>query len=144
MANLRKNRVSAIAVRKDFNSLLPLLRKTISRSLLYLGKNQVEVSIILVPLRSISKLNKIYRGKNKPADVLSFGMPEDFVMPKTKFRPIGEIYLSPEYIKKKKEDIIFLAVHGLLHLLGYDHLKKGDMIEMQRKEQFLMKKLKIN
>lgn len=130
-----------MALRKDFSSLLPLIRNVASRSLFYLGKNQVAISIYLVPLATIAKLNRTYRDKNKPTNVLSFQMPKDFILPKMKFCPIGEIYLSPEFIQKKNEDITFFTIHGILHLLGYDHKKKSDMIEMQREEKRLMKRL---
>ena len=54
-------------------------------------------------------------------------------------RPLGEIYLGPDYIRRHGEDLSYMAVHGLLHLLGHDHTEKGERLRMERKERQIMK-----
>ena len=83
-----------------------------------LGK-KYELSVILVGKKEIQKLNKEYREINKPTDILSFPLSDDF----------GEIYINPEMTKleAKKFDrkydnfFAFLFIHGLVHLKGFDH-----------------------
>ena len=141
------NKVSVTALHRSFKVLCPMLQHRARRALFYLGLSGVYLEIYLISSVAMRKLNKTFRKKNKVTDVLSFEMPKPFILPKLPLRPIGQIYLAPKYIKrhigKNHADINFLLVHGLLHLLGYDHVRKGDMIKMQRKEEFLMTKLKI-
>ena len=48
--------------------------------------------------------------------------------------PLGEVYLNPGYIKKEGEKLEYMLIHGLLHLLGYDHKRRNDIIIMEKKE----------
>jgi len=73
-------------------------------------------------------------------NVLAFPAPKNFPRPDQGGRYLGEIYLNPDYIKKHGEDLIFMFIHGFLHLLGYDHKKKDDRIAMEKKERELLKK----
>ena len=86
----------------------------------------------------MQSLNKRFRGKNKPANVLSFMAPKNF--PGNK---LGEVYLDPIYIERHREDLNLMLVHGVLHILGYDHEKKSDRIKMEKKEAKLLRKLNI-
>ena len=78
------------------------------------------MSVAIVESKKSQELNKIYRGKDKPANVLSF-LEKEF--------GLGEIVLCPQEIEKdaKKYDILFqqalalMLIHGMLHLLGYSH-----------------------
>lgn len=89
-------------------------------------------------------------------NVLSFPAPKDFVRPDLKQKPLGEIYLNPGYIAKEAWKITppaggwrleiplplaFMLIHGFLHLLGYDHIKKNDSIKMEKKERGLLEKV---
>lgn len=103
-----------------------------------LGKKNISVEILLTEGRLMKFLNKRFRGKNKAADVLSFEEPKEFVSPKSKNRNIGEIYINTRY---KIQDTKYLLIHGLLHLFGYDHKKKSDIIKMENKEKLLASKL---
>ena len=67
--------------------------------------------------------------------------PKGFVLPSKTYKDLGEMYIAPDYIKTKKEDINFLLIHGYLHLLGFNHNKKSDTITMQSKEQKLLREL---
>lgn len=87
-------------------------------------KNPVEVNLIIVGKTRIQKLNNIYRKKNKPTDVLSF--PIDITNPKqlqaTSYKLIlGDIYICPQMVDEGELKNTFL--HGLIHLIGYDHEK---------------------
>lgn len=77
-------------------------------------------------------------------NVLAFPAPKGFPHPDTNLKPLGEIYLNPDYIRKNKEGLGFMFVHGFLHLLGYDHKKENDRIKMEKREAELIKKLLKN
>ncbi len=96
------------------------------RILAILGQKQVELSLALVGNREIQQLNARYRKKNRPTDVLSF--PSGELLP-TGTRILGDVVISVEQAtaqararkKTLEEEIIALLIHGVLHLLGYDH-----------------------
>jgi rRNA maturation RNase YbeY len=71
-------------------------------------------------------------------NVLSFPHPQNFPRPDVKQIPLGEIYLNPKYIEEHEENLVFMLIHGFLHLLGYDHIKKSDRIAMEKREQELL------
>lgn len=141
MLSRREENLSVMALRRDFIRYVKPVKTVAKKAIFYLGGNDQTVHIYLVPLATIKHLNKTYLGKDKATDVLSFGVSPKIVRPKGMPKSLGEIIISPEYIKQHKEDMAFMVVHGLLHLLGYNHLKSSDMIEMQKREKLLMKKL---
>ncbi|MFA5228212.1 MAG: rRNA maturation RNase YbeY [Candidatus Paceibacterota bacterium] len=110
-----------------------LIRKAV-RIVLKEEKVEFPLSIAIVDSEEIKKLNYCYRKKNKATDVLSFG--ED----------INEIVICPEEIKKNGEnfskELKEVIIHGVLHLLGYDH----ETTEKEAKRMFNKqdKYLKIN
>lgn len=110
-----------------------------------------EVSILFTDDNEIKKLNSKYRGKNKATDVLSFAQQEaDF--PKSDFVLFGDIVISFETAKRQavvygtrfRDEILRLLVHGVLHLLGYEHerVSRKTALEMRRKEEMLLTFLK--
>lgn len=101
-----------------------------------LKEEQVEHSIfniIFVTNEEIHQLNLEYRGIDRPTDVISFAL-EDVSDIEMEVRVLGDIYISidkareqaKEYGHSFKRELCFLAVHGLLHLLGYDHMEKDE------------------
>ncbi|MEK7464402.1 MAG: rRNA maturation RNase YbeY [Patescibacteria group bacterium] len=114
------------------------IKRALERALKYLKKKGSLLEVYLINGREMRFLNKEFRGKDKSTNVLSFGEPKKFPHPETDFDYLGEIYLDPKYIKNKKEDPTFLAVHGLLHLLGYTHKRRRDTMKMQKYEQKLL------
>lgn len=72
-----------------------------------------------------------------PLHVLAFPEPRGFPRPPGTPRPLGEIYLSSDIARSNPGQFVFLFVHGLLHLLGYDHKKNRDSIEMETLEKRL-------
>ena len=98
----------------------------------YLGAEKIELT--LTDNASIQALNREHRGIDSPTDVLSFPLE------RVPFAPLGEMVISVEYAKQRAseyghgldDEIALLYIHGLLHLLGYDH--ETDDGQMRRKE----------
>ena len=98
-----------------------------------LGK-RYELSLTFVGAAHIAKLNKIYRNKTKPTDILSFPLSEQE----------GEIYICPSETRKaaplfgRKYDnfMAFLFIHGCVHLKGYDHSATMEAIEARLRRRF--------
>ena len=119
--------------------------------------SKVEVSILLTNDKEINALNLEYRGKDKPTNVLSFPnltQNELKLLPKNAPYPsmLGDLFLSFETLleesnSEKKpflDHFNHLVVHGMLHLLGYDHESDDDAEYMQEKEISILKTLCIN
>lgn len=120
--------------------------------LLFVGKEEAipsgaELSISFVNNKEIKELNHLYRGKNEVTDVLSFALQEteeNQVVIKDANIPyvLGDIVISldkakeqsEEYNHSMKRELAFLSVHGLLHLLGYDHMNDIEEKEMFSKQ----------
>lgn len=104
-------------------------------------------NIIFVDNKKIKELNKEYRNIDKETDVISFALEdekeENIYLEK---RMLGDIYISVDKAKSQAHDyghsltreISFLAVHGLLHLLGYDHMNKNDEEIMFSKQELIL------
>ena len=96
--------------------------------------DNLEFNIIIVDNTYIHKLNKEYRGIDRPTDVISFALEDNKDFVTIDHRVLGDIYISLdkareqaiEYGHSLKREICFLSVHGFLHLLGYDHMEKED------------------
>jgi len=105
---------------------------------------KVYFSILLSNNRNIKKLNKLFRNKNKHTDILSFPFHQK---KKTKEIYLGDIIISFNYINKPKnlsvydfkEKVVKIFIHGFLHLLDFDHIKKKDYIKMFNEEQKIFK-----
>lgn len=100
-------------------------------------KPKGDIEIFVVSGRRMHRLNKQFLGKDRSTNVLSFPKPKKFPGPKW-----GEIFLDPAYIRSHQEDLSLMLVHGILHVLGYDHKTKRDRIKMEKREQSLLKGLK--
>ncbi len=107
------------------------------RALRKLKKGKAGVDVYLVSDKVMKALNRKFRGKNRPTDVLSFPEPKKFPHPETKEKYLGEIYLALAYIRRTGGNPEALLIHGLLHLLGYTHKKRSDRIRMEKLEQKL-------
>ena len=119
-----------------------------------LAKEQVKngvLNVIIIDNDMIHKLNKEYRGIDRPTDVISFALEDDDTFIKLDERILGDIYISidkvyeqaKEYDHSFKREISFLTVHGVLHLLGYDHMVKEEEIIMFQKQEQILEELKI-
>ena len=110
-----------------------------------------EVSLVFVDDDYIHGLNAQYRGVDAPTDVLSFAMQEGDPMPGPDEENIilGDVVISlqaaerqaGEYGHSFRREAVYLTVHGVLHLLGYDHLNKDDRAIMRQKEEGVLSRL---
>ena len=113
--------------------------------------DNVMFNVIIVDNPRIHEINKEYRGIDRETDVISFALEDDKSFNRTDIRILGDIYISldkvisqsEEYGHSFKRELFFLALHGLLHLLGYDHMKKEDEIIMFGKQEEVLKKYGI-
>ncbi|AUZ27132.1 rRNA maturation RNase YbeY [Bacillus subtilis] len=114
-------------------------------------QDQAEVSVTIVTNEDIQQINKEYRGKDAPTDVISFALEEEgegeIEIVGAEIPPVlGDIIISAdrtreqaeEYNHSFKRELGFLAVHGFLHLLGYDHMTKEEEEEMFTKQKDLL------
>ena len=110
----------------------------------------VEFNIIFIDNPRIHEMNLTYRGVDRPTDVISFAL-EDNKTIELGVRLLGDIYISIDKAKEQatsyghslRREISFLAVHGLLHLLGYDHMTKEEEKVMFQKQEELLQKFQI-
>ncbi len=118
------------------------IKRVIDIAIKHQKLDNLEFNIIIVDNTYIHELNKNYRGIDRPTDVISFALEDDKSFIHTDFKVLGDIYISldtakrqaEEYKHSLKREISFLSIHGLLHLLGYDHMVKEDeekMFELQ-------------
>ena len=97
-----------------------------------------EFNIIIVDNEKIHEINKEYRHIDRETDVISFALEDNQDVSYDDFRLLGDIYISidrvisqaKEYGHSELREICFLATHGILHLLGYDHMEPDDEKEM--------------
>ena len=97
-----------------------------------------EFNIIIVDNKKIHEINREYRNVDRETDVISFALEDNMDIKYDNFRLLGDIYISIdkcysqalEYGHSKVREICFLATHGILHLLGYDHMEASDEKEM--------------
>lgn len=124
------------------------IRRAVCATLVHEGfYKDSEVSITFCDNAYIKKLNKEFRGKDKPTDVLSFPMydfaSEAELIPEDETVPLGDIVISLERAREQAkeigntflEEVAFLTVHSMLHLLGYDHERGAEDEEAQCKAQ---------
>jgi probable rRNA maturation factor len=81
----------------------------------------------------------IVGNKLMPKNVLSYPADPKFPRPDLHEPWLGEIYINPIYIKEHDENLVYMLAHGMLHLLGYDHIRSRDRMKMERKEKELLK-----
>jgi len=142
---------------KEFPDIKEFLKNVLKKSLNYIKETEkddfFEISVSIVNDEEIQKINWNYRKKDKPTDVLSFSQIEGEDFPKIKDEPLilGDILISYETCKRQSieyehsfyEELLRLVVHGLFHLLGYDHERSlEDEKIMQEKEQKLIEYIK--
>ncbi len=135
-------------VRNEINIVAPrgykgFLKKLAYKILAVSDRSPAEIGIILTSDEEIRKLNREYRGKDKPTDVLSFPIDEyiDGVW------IVGDIVISIDRAKEQaegdlKDEIKRLVVHGFVHLMGYDHeLGEEEAILFEKIERSILEKL---
>ncbi len=119
-----------------------------------------EVSLVVTDDEDVHRLNKRYRGKDRTTDVLAFALREEkpasssnmnaghaFVLPQDGIHRLGEVVISYPQAERQagennnsvEDEITILIVHGLLHLLGYDHIKTTERTRMRLREQRILR-----
>ena len=130
----------------DFKSYYPLIEEYYNKTLKVLKlKDNYALSLIITGPITIRKINREYRNIDKVTDVISFALldNEETVEYEDEIE-LGDIFINrnrvisqaKDYGHSEKREFVFLFVHGLLHLLGYDHMNKEDekkMFALQKK-----------
>jgi probable rRNA maturation factor len=113
-----------------------------------------EVSLVFTDSETVTQLNRDYRGVDKPTDVLAFYMlpqkkaDSSFALPPDGVTRLGEVIISyPQAAEQAKEqghsierELALLTIHGILHLLSYDHEEPEEESEMREKERELLER----
>jgi probable rRNA maturation factor len=132
-----------------------LLEEVFGRALSVTGVvGPIEVSVVVTDDAAVHELNRRYRGVDDPTDVLSFSQlesptdsgPEAFPTPADAPRPVGDIVISgdrareqaAEYGHSRRRELAYLATHGLLHLLGFDHETEHERQRMREAEEYAL------
>jgi probable rRNA maturation factor len=108
-------------------------------------------NVIIVDNDKIHEINKQYRNIDRETDVISFALEDDKSFNTTEVRMLGDIYISIDRVRSQaeeyghsfKRELYFLAIHGLLHLLGYDHMKEEDEKVMFAKQEEVLNRYGI-
>lgn len=159
-----KHKISVTGARSGINSpaLAAMLRRTVKAALAAEDMElPCEINILLTDDEGIREVNREMRDIDSATDVLSFPMfdllpgehPDEMdADPATDLIPLGDMCISVERAHAQAEEyghsfdreICYLAVHSVLHLLGYDHLDEGEMKrQMRAREEEIMQQLKL-
>ena len=122
------------------------LRDFIDFAITYLKLEHVVFNVIIIKNEEIHRMNKEYRGVDRPTDVISFALEDDDTFISTDVRVLGDIYISIDKAKEQaesyghslKRELSFLTIHGILHLLGYDHMTNEEEKEMFNLQEMIL------
>jgi len=117
--------------------------------------SEVELGLLITDDETVRKLNQEYRGIDEPTDVLSFALVErkpgssPFITPPDDLLHLGEVVISyPQAVRqaeennhKVEEEVALLVIHGILHLLGYEHDEPAREREMRALEERVLSKV---
>ena len=130
---------------------LNILKKYVEHITKKLEIEKAIFNIILVDEDEIHDLNKNYRGVDRKTDVITFALEEGATFKNPEIRMLGDIYLcipvayeqAEIYEHSKIREVCFLATHGILHLLGYDHMDEKEEREMFSLQEELLNSYEI-
>ena len=125
--------------------LRPMLRRAVAAAAAQAGVDEGELAIVLTDDAAIRKLNRRWRKRDRPTNVLSFPAPPDPAGARRQ-RVLGDVVIAYETTageaaaagKPLKNHVSHLAVHGFLHLLGYDHESEEEAEEMEGLERAIL------
>ena len=125
------------------------LKEVLQKTARSLKLKNTELSLTLVTDRRMKALNHQYRGKNRSTDVLAFSQDVDVKLPG---KLLGDVIIATptarrqakEACRPEKDEFAMLAIHGLLHLLGYDHEKPVEAKKMFSLQNRLLKEVQID
>ncbi|MCL2674089.1 MAG: rRNA maturation RNase YbeY [Defluviitaleaceae bacterium] len=126
-----------------------LIEKVLLQGLADEGISTEEVSVLITTDAEIQRLNNRFRGINKPTDVLSFPQYKSRAQIPQNAENLGDIIISlpraeaqaAEFGHSLRRELAFLEAHGLLHLLGYDHMETQGKALMRAREKEIMKEI---
>lgn len=144
------NNFSIINETSEIINELDCIEKLIDFALKKENLEDVEFNIIIVDNKKIREINKEYRKIDKETDVISFAL-EDYMDIMLPHRLLGDIYISIdkakgqalEYDHSLLRELGFLSIHGLLHLLGYDHMNENDEKIMFERQELILNEFGI-
>ena len=127
---------------KDYSYLDGVIKKSLEIE----KENDAIFSILFVGEERIQEINRDYRGIDKVTDVISFAFLDNQNFENDEVRFLGEIYICIPKMKEQAEsfghgevrELSFLTVHGILHLLGYDHMTKEDESIMFKRQELIL------
>ena len=130
------------------------MRRAVETVGLLYGAEGAEVSVTLTNDAYIHEINRQYRGVDRPTDVISFALMESEepeILDDPAGDVLGDLVISLERARAQAEEyghsylreLSFLTVHGMLHLLGYDHMEDAERAEMEEEQRHVMEALGI-
>lgn len=115
------------------------------------SEKPVYLSVALINNEEIQRINRDFRGKDQPTDVISFAYheTEDYLI--GPYDTLGDIVISLERVEEQrkeyghsfKRELFYVLTHGILHLLGYDHMNEEEKKEMRTREEEILGKYEI-
>ena len=140
-------RISISSSRASFKKYEQRIKKAIKETLFLMHTDRACVRVYCVSRADMQKLNAQWRKRDMPTNVLSFREDEAgnfFQRTKSTLKFLGDIYISPEFVVQHQQSLEHMAVHGTLHLLGFDHIRNVDAGRMERAEREVLSRLGIN
>ena len=136
--------------KEDLDNELEIVHKVLIHGLEKLKIEEAIFNVIIVDNSYIHKLNKEYRNIDRETDVITFALEDDKTFNPV-IRVLGDVYISidkaksqsEEYGHSLKRELCFLSVHGMLHLLGYDHMEKEDEEVMFKLQEEILDEMDI-
>lgn len=125
---------------------LETIEKLLNYAIEHEKLNNLEFSVIIVDNEKIHEINREFRGIDRPTDVITFALEDNEDFPEMETRVLGDIYISLDKAKGQAleyghsflRELSFLAIHGFLHLLGYDHMEENDEKVMFSKQEEIL------
>lgn len=119
------------------------LEKVAKATFSFLKLSDAEIELKFVSVGEMTRLNRVYRGKNGPTDVLSFGLSDKPLL--------GQVFICYNFTKEQakrvsrdlSDEVSLLLTHGILHIAGYDHATKAEEAEMQQIETKILGKVGV-
>jgi probable rRNA maturation factor len=136
--------------KENLDEYFSVMHEVLVHGIEKLKVGDVSFNVIIVDNDYIHKLNKEYRNIDRETDVITFALEDDKTF-NPEIRILGDVYISIdkahsqsiEYGHSFLRELCFLAVHGMLHLLGYDHMKKEDEVVMFKLQEEILDEMGI-
>jgi probable rRNA maturation factor len=141
-----------VAIRSDprWQSLAPALKSAALQTLQHLSADDGMLTVVLTTRETMRDLNRTFAGEDHATDVLSFS--DGSIDPETGLHYFGDVIIAVEIARQQAEaagrslmsELVLLAVHGVLHLMGYDHAGAGEKRQMWSQQSAIIAALEIS